>query len=126
MAKENILLDKSYNFALRIVKLYKYLVEEKKEYVLSKQILKSGTSIGANINEAQSGETMNDFIHNLGISLKELKETSYWLRLLKDSGYIEEKSFNSIYKDNEEILKIITKIIKTSRKNNEKTKDNNS
>ena len=115
MDTNNLVVEKSYKFALRIIKLYKFLIDEKKEYVLSKQILRSGTSIGANINEAQSAETKPDFIHKMGISLKESRETIYWLNLLKDSGYINNKSFNSLNKDIEELLKIISSIILTSK-----------
>jgi four helix bundle protein len=93
--KENIVVKKSYAFALSVIQLYKQLVE-KKEYVLSKQILRSGTSVGANINEAISGESKKDFIHKLGISVKEARETSYWLNLLKDSDYIAPDDFNRL------------------------------
>jgi len=120
--KENLIVEKSYQFALRIIKLYKYLIDEKKEYVLSKQILRSGTSIGANINEAQSAETKPDFIHKIGISLKEVRETIYWLNLLKDSELIDKKSFDSIIKDCEEILHITTRIILSAKENQTKSK----
>lgn len=115
MKKENVILEKSYKFSLRIIKLYKYLCEEKKEYVLSKQILKSGTSIGANINESQAAESKQDFVHKLGVAAKEIRETIYWLNLLKDSNYIDSKSFNSILKDCEELKKIVTSIILTAK-----------
>ncbi|MBM2813796.1 MAG: CHP02436-containing protein [Ignavibacteria bacterium] len=115
MGKENIIVGKSYKFAIRIIKLYKFLIDEKKEYVISKQILRSGTSIGANINEAQSAESKMDFVHKLGISAKETRETEYWLNLLKDTNYIDKKSFDSISKDSSEILKIINSIILTSK-----------
>lgn len=118
MKKENIILDKSYKFSLRIINLFKFLCNEKKEYVLSKQILKSGTSIGANINESQAAETKNDFIHKLGIAAKEIRETEYWLNLLQDSGYIELKSYNSLYQDCIELKKIVNSIIITSKKTN--------
>lgn len=88
--KESVLKEKSYNFALRIVKLYKYIVSEKKEYVLSKQILRAGTSIGANVKEASKAQSKPDFIHKLSISQKEAFETDYWLRLLLDSEYLTE------------------------------------
>jgi four helix bundle protein len=109
--------DKSFAFALRIVKLYRYLQEEKKEYVLSKQVLRSGTAIGALVHEAQYGESKADFVHKLGIALKEANETKYWLQLLAQSGYIDEKSYYSIDVDLTEILKILTSIIKTSKQN---------
>lgn len=89
--KENVLKDKSYKFALRIVKFYKFLVYEKKEFVLSKQVLRSGTSIGANITEGNQAQSTADFIHKLSIALKESFETEYWLCLLRDSEYISEK-----------------------------------
>ena len=113
--KENIVKDKSYAFALRIIKLYKFLSEEKKEYVLSKQILRCGTSIGANIEEADSAPSKRDFINKLNISLKEAKETRYWLRLLHDSQYIDSKSFESILPDTEELIKLLISIIKSSK-----------
>ena len=94
--KENIIVGKSYSFALEIIKLYKQLSEQK-EYVLSKQILRSGTSIGANIHEAVSSESKKDFIHKTGIALKETRETSYWLNLLKDSSYISSDTFDSLH-----------------------------
>ena len=122
METKNLIVDKSYKFSLRIIKLYKYLANEKKEFVLSKQILRCGTSIGANINEAQSAETKPDFIHKMGISLKEVRETIYWLNLLKDSDYIDNKSFSSIEKDCSELLKLISKIILTSKENIIKSK----
>lgn len=111
--KNNIIKDKSYLFALRIIKLYKFLIERKKEHIISKQILRSGTSIGANIEEAIGAQSRKDFIMKLSIAYKEGRETHYWLRLLKDSGYIDLKSFDSIIKECEEILKIIGSIQKT-------------
>jgi four helix bundle protein len=116
--KENVIVEKSYKFAIRIVNLYKFLINDKKEFVISKQILKSGTSIGANINEAQSAESKMDFIHKLSISAKEARETDYWLRLLKESDYIDLIMFNSINNDCMEILKIINSIILTSKEKN--------
>lgn len=114
---ENIIANKSYAFALRIIKLYKYLISEHTEYVLSKQILRSGTSIGALVKEAEHAQSKADFIHKMNISLKEANETEYWLRLLKDSDYIEENSFNSIYPDCIELIKILISIVKTSKNN---------
>ncbi len=93
--RENVLKDKSYDFALRIVKLCKYLVEEKKEYVLSKQVLRSGTSIGANIAEGNQAQSKADFVHKLSISHKEAFETEYWLCLLRDGGFLSEKQVES-------------------------------
>ena len=118
--KENIIASKSYTFALRIIKLYKYLVAEEKEYVLSKQVLRSGTSIGALVKEAEHAQSKADFVHKMNIALKEANETEYWLMLLKDSGYIDENSFNSIHPKNIELIKLLVSIVKTSRLNNEK------
>jgi four helix bundle protein len=108
--KENIIRDKSYKFALRIVKLYRYLTDNKKEYVLSKQVLRSGTSIGANVEEAIGGHSEKDFFSKLTIAYKEVRETRYWLRLLVDSGYLEYEFAKSLLDDCEEICKIIGKI----------------
>jgi four helix bundle protein len=113
--KENVLREKSYNFALRSIKLYRYLCDENKEYVLSKQILRSGTLIGANIEEALQGESKADFIHKLSIALKEASETNYWLRLLRDSGFLKENQAQSLLTDCEELQKLLTAIIKTSK-----------
>jgi len=120
--RENILKDKSYNFAIRCVKLYKYLAGEQKEFVLSKQILRSGTSIGANVEEANSGQSKNDFISKLSISLKEAKETHYWLRLLYDCDYLNKNMFDSLLADCNEIIALLTKIIKTARENRKEEK----
>jgi four helix bundle protein len=111
----NIIKEKSYSFAIRIVKLYKFLSEEKKEYTLSKQILKSGTSVGALVRESEHGESKQDFIHKLSIALKEANETEYWLNILKDVGYIDERMFKSINKDCIELIKLLTSIIKTTK-----------
>lgn len=113
--KENVVVTKSFDLAIRIVNLYKYLVETKKEYVMSKQILKSGTSIGANIWESQSAESKSDFIHKLSISLKEVRETSYWMELLYRTDFISIEEFESIDKDITELKKIISSIILTTR-----------
>lgn len=115
---ESILKTKSYNFALRAVKLYKHLVDEKKEYVLSKQILRSGTSIGANIEEANQAQSKADLIHKLSIANKEAFETNYWLRLLRDSEILKEKIAQSLLKDCEEVQKMLTSSIKTSKISN--------
>ena len=115
MKKDNIVKEKSYAFAVRIVRLYKFLCEEKKEYTLSKQLLRCGTSIGAMIRESEHAESNADFVHKLSISLKEANETEYWLNLLKDTGYINKEIFNSISKDQEEIIKLLTSIIKTCK-----------
>jgi four helix bundle protein len=97
--KESILNTKSYSFAIRVVKHSQYLQTEKKEFVLSKQILKSGTAIGALIREAEYGQSKIDFIHKMSISLKEANETAYWINILKDTDYIEEKLFMSLLTD---------------------------
>lgn len=115
--KENVVKNKSFDFALRIVKLYQFLVTDKKEYVLSKQLLRSGTAIGANIREAEQAESKADFIHKTSIFLKEANESEYWIQLLFKADYIDENQFNSINKDLKEILKLLTSIIKTSKSN---------
>ncbi|ACK73133.1 conserved hypothetical protein [Gloeothece citriformis PCC 7424] len=118
--KENAIKDKSFALALRIIKLYQYLTEQKKEFVLSKQLLRSGTAIGAMIREAQQAESKADFIHKFSIALKEANETEYWIELLYQSGYIDQRGFQSISSDLAEILKILTSIIKTAKNNNHK------
>lgn len=114
--KESIIQRKSYKFALRIVMLYLHLIKEKKEFQLSKQILRSGTSIGANIEEAQGGQSHKDFLSKISIAYKEARETHYWLRLLKDSHLIDDKLFESFIEDCNELLKIIGKIQITLKK----------
>jgi four helix bundle protein len=116
--KENIILDKSFAFALQVIELYKYLSTEKKEYVLSKQLLRSGTSIGANVNEAVEGQSRADFIHKMSIALKEARETMYWIKLLSASGYLLVSPL--IIHDINEIISIVTSIIKTSKENSQK------
>ena len=111
--KQSILKDKSKLFALRVIRLYKYLCEEKKEYVLSKQLLRSGTSIGANIAEAFYGQSEADFVAKLSISQKETSETIYWLELLHESEYLKDNEFDSVYSDAEELIKLLTSSIKT-------------
>ena len=115
MASDSILLDKSLKFAARIVKLHKYLIKEKKETIISKQIVRSGTSIGANANEAVYGVSKADFIVKLQISLKETAETEYWLRLLMLSEYITEQEGNSLLNDCLEIKKILVSTLNTSK-----------
>ena len=112
---ESIAGKKSYNFALRIIKLSRILKEEKKEFVLYKQILKSGTSIGANVEEALGAQSDKDFISKMNIAYKETRETHYWLRLLRDSEIIETKLSKSLIMDCEELLKILSKIITTMK-----------
>ncbi len=115
--RDNVIQEKSYIFAIRIVRLYKYLIKQQKEFVLAKQILRSGTSIGANIKEAIGGQSKKDFLSKLSIAYKEARETNYWLRILKDSGYLKIKEFESIFFDLEEIQKLLTTIIKTTKNN---------
>jgi len=115
--KENVLLEKSFAFAIRVVKAYKYLAEEKKEFVLSKQFLRSGTSIGANAEEAVGGQSKPDFISKISIAYKEARETKYWIKLLQATDYLEEPQARSLLNDLEEILKIIGAIQITSKNN---------
>lgn len=122
MKSNSIVGNKAYEFALNIIETYKELSIEKKEYILSKQILKSGTSIGANIQEGLAAESKKDFIHKLGISLKEARETLYWLNLLKDSHYIEETNFSILESKCIEIIKLLNSIIISSKKSLEKQK----
>jgi four helix bundle protein len=111
----SIVARKSYAFALEIIAIYKYLVTDKKEFVLSKQILRCGTSIGANVHEAISSESKRDFVNKLSIALKEAKETSYWLNLLNDSGYISLEQFGNLNTTCNELIKIISSIILTMK-----------
>ena len=113
--KENAIKSKSIAFAKRIVRAYQYLCEEKKEFVLSKQLLRSGTSIGANIAEAQYGSSRKDFLNKIYIALKECAETLYWLELLSSCGYLSEEEYLSLFEDCEEIRKILSSITKTTR-----------
>ncbi|WP_067147168.1 four helix bundle protein [Pseudotamlana agarivorans] len=115
MKRDNVIKTKSFNFAVRIVNLYRFLITEHKEFVLSKQLLRSGTSIGANVREAEHAESKADFIHKLSISLKEANETEYWLDLLKETGYLNNSEYLSLEFDVKEILKLLTSIIKTSK-----------
>ncbi|MGB5398212.1 MAG: four helix bundle protein [Gammaproteobacteria bacterium] len=117
---DDVLGVKSYSLALRVFKLYKYLQDEHKEYVLSKQVLRSGTSIGALIKEAQYAQSRKDFINKLSISLKEANETGYWLKLLKDSNYISEELYACIEPDVIELIKILTSSINTTKENEQR------
>jgi len=114
--KENILKKKSFDFALRIVKLCKYLQEDKKEYIISKQLVRAGTSIGAMVREAEYAESKSDFVHKMAIAQKEINETLYWLELLNVSDYLTVQQFESINTDAVEIIKLITSSIKTAKK----------
>ncbi|MBQ9667755.1 MAG: four helix bundle protein [Prevotella sp.] len=104
-------------FALRVIKLYQYLKDEKKEYILSKQVLRSGTSIGANARESVNAQSPMDFVNKLNIALKEANETQYWLELLHESDYISDVEFDSIYADCNRIVATLIKIIKTKKEN---------
>ncbi len=115
MKTDNVIKEKSYAFAIRIINLYQFLCEDKKEFVLSKQILRSGTSIGANIEEAIGGQSPKDFFAKMTIAYKEARETHYWIRLLTDTNYLTKQQSADLLKDNEELLKIIGAIQKTIR-----------
>lgn len=116
--KENLLIEKSINFATRIIKLHQYLIKEKKENIISKQIVRSGTSIGANINEANYGQSKADFISKMHIALKETAETEYWLKLLKSTDYLTEEMCDSLIMDCLEIKRILISSINTAKTNN--------
>lgn len=118
--RENVVKNKSFAFALRIVKMYQFLCEQKKEFVLSKQLLRSGTAVGALVREAEQAESPADFIHKLAIALKEANETEYWIELLHQSNYIDETAYNSIKSDLTELLKLLISIIKTTKLNHKK------
>ncbi len=113
--KENVIKIKSFAFALRVVKLYQYLQTEKKEFVLSKQLLRSGTAIGALVREAEQAESTADFVHKMAIALKEANETDYWIDLLHQANYLENATFNSIKLNVTELLKPLVSIIKTTK-----------
>jgi four helix bundle protein len=122
MKTDNIIVDKSFDFAVRIVNLYKHMKNTKNEYVLSKQILRSGTSVGANINEAICGISKKDFLSKMYIAYKEILETIYWIKLLYKTDYLDQKQFESLHKDVTELITILTSICKTSQ---EKIQNNN-
>ena len=113
LSGNSIIEHKTFVFATRILDLYRYLTKEKKEYIISKQVFRSGTSIGANVCEAEEGESRADFRHKLKIALKETSETIYWLRLLRHGEYINDKAYQSLYKDANEIRRILIAINKT-------------
>lgn len=115
MEKTNVIKDKSYQFALRMIKVYKYLSTAQREFVLSKQMLRSGTAIGALVCEAEYAQSKADFIHKMSISLKEANETAYWTSLLNDSDYLDERGALSLRQDCYELIKILTSIIKSSK-----------
>ena len=112
---DNAIKEKSFRFAVRIVKLCKFLQEEKREYIMSKQLLRSGTSIGANVTEAQQAQSRPDFVSKLNISLKEAVETEYWLRLLHATDYLTEDQFGSIISDCDQLEKLLVSIVKTTK-----------
>ena len=114
--QKSVIETKSFDFAVRIVKLYKYLSENKKEYVLSKQLLRSGTSIGANVSEAQRGQTKPDFYSKIAISLKEANETQYWIRLLHATGYLNDSEYSSLNSDIDQIIAILVAICNSKDK----------
>ena len=114
MKKDNPLKDKSYAFAVRIVYMYKYLCDKKHEYVLSKQVLRSGTSIGANIVEANGAISKDDFSAKMSIAYKEALETKYWLDLLKDSGFLESKGYDELYQEADEISRMLFTVLKST------------
>lgn len=111
-SEDNLIVHKSKQFALRVIKLYRYLCEDKKEYVLSKQLLRSGTSIGANVKEAIRGQSKQDFGAKMNIALKEASESEYWIELLGESEYLSDAEKDSILTDCRELLKILTSIVK--------------
>ena len=113
--KDSIVMSKSFAFALKIVKIYKFLSGEKHEYVLSKQVLRSGTAVGALIKEAEHAQSKADFINKMNIALKEANETEYWLMLLKESEYLNENQYKSLVEDCKEILRLLISIVKTTK-----------
>lgn len=115
--KNNAIVDKSKSFAINIIKLYKYLVSEKQEYTLSKQVLRSGTSIGANVRESLRAQSRADFISKQNIALKEADEACYWLELLHETDFITDNEFENIYAEANEIVKLLVSIIKTAKAN---------
>ncbi len=121
---DNTVYTKTFDFSIRIVKLYKYLCDEKKEFVISKQLLRCGTSIGANVNEAIAAQSKADFASKMSIAAKEARETNYWIKLLVATDYLEQEAehVKSLQNEIEEIIKILTSIVKTTQENIRKTK----
>jgi four helix bundle protein len=119
---ENVVKNKSFEFAIQVVKIFQFLRDQKKEYTLSRQLLRSGTSVGAMIREAEYAETKNDFIHKMGIAQKEVNETLYWLELLYETEYLTQEQSNQLTAAATEIIKLITSIIKTTKSNLNKNK----
>lgn len=118
--KENVIKIKSFAFALRVVKAYQFLCGQKKEFVLSKQLLRSGTDVGALVREAEQAESVADFIHKMSVALKEANETDYWIELLFQSNNLDQETYFSIKNDITELLKLLISIIKTSKQNGKK------
>jgi len=112
---ENIVLEKSFAFALRIVKLYQYLCDEKREYILSKQLLTAGTYIGKHVKEANAAESKTVFTQEMAVALRKTSETEYWLELLNKAGFLSDKQFESVNSDRDEIFRMLTRIVKTSK-----------
>jgi len=123
MENKNLIKDKSYAFAIRIVNMYKHLTADKKEFILSTQVMRSGISIGANVQESEAAISMADFSSKISIAYKEAQETCYWIRLLHDTGYIDSKSYDSMLNDYTEICKILFTILKSSGRIKTKQKD---
>ena len=119
---KSIVGDKAYVFALRIINAYKYFTREQKEFILSKQMLRSGTAIGALTREAEHAQSRADFVNKMNIALKEANETEYWLMLLKDSEYMDEKAFTSIHNDCNELIRLLVSIVKTTKGNKDEKK----
>ena len=117
MTENNVLVEKTLSFAIRIVNCYNFLTEERKEFTMSKQVFRSGTSIGANIHEAIQGQSRADFVSKMSIALKEASETSYWLVLLQKTNFLDEKIYVSLKKDLDEIIRLLVSTIKTTKKN---------
>ncbi|MDP2415597.1 four helix bundle protein [Daejeonella sp.] len=111
----SVVATKSYCFAIRVVAIYKLLVEDKKEYVISKQLLRSGTAIGALVREAHHAQSRADFVHKMNVALKEANETAYWISLLNDTGYLSIEIFSSLSNDCDELLRLLVKIVKTAK-----------
>lgn len=122
MKKESIVMNKSYAFALRIIRVYKYLITEKKEYVLSKQLLRSGTAIGALIKEGEHAQSKADFLNKMNVALKEANETEYWIELLRDSEYLSTSESLSLLADIAEIIRILISIVKSTKASLDKNK----
>lgn len=115
MKSDNIVRDKSYNFSLNIIKIYQGLTTDRKEFILSKQLIRSGTSIGANVEEAIGAQSKKDFVSKISISYKEARETLYWLHLLTDSNFLNKQQSDTLINDCEELLKILGSILRTSK-----------